>query len=129
MGTRALTIIKDTDSKTLVNLYRQFDGYQDYHGSELKHFLSDLTMVNGFSDRNAPIANGMGCLAAQLIAHLKTEVGLHYIHPTYDTENYVDYVYTIYPTTSADESTISIKVESYGETLFEGLITDYPAKD
>jgi len=40
MGTRALTIVKDFDGKTIMSLYRQSDGYQDCHGKELKEFLA-----------------------------------------------------------------------------------------
>jgi hypothetical protein len=56
------------------------DGYPDGHGQELADFLDGFKIVNGISteDRDFPkVANGMGCLAAQVIAHFKTDTS-HY---------------------------------------------------
>lgn len=77
MGTRSLTIIKDPETKTdLLTIYRQMDGYPAAHGRELKEFLCSRRLVNGLSgqklEEGQVEANGMGCLAAQLVAHLKT---------------------------------------------------------
>lgn len=72
MGTRSLTHIMD-DGKPLVTIYRQFDGYPSGHGQDLADFLEGLTVVNGIGSRERKIANGMGCLAAQLVGHLKAE--------------------------------------------------------
>lgn len=129
MGTRALTTIKNSEGNTLVVLYRQSDGYQDCHGKELKDFLLSKEMVNGISDYSNNIANGIGCLAAQLVANIKTKAGLHYIYPEGVAKNWVDFHYTIYPASSADTPQIKIRVESYGEVLFDGLVSDYEAKD
>jgi hypothetical protein len=41
-------------------------------------------------------ANGMGCLAAQLIAHFKKSVGGFYIHSV-ENGGGVDYEYHVYP--------------------------------
>ena len=139
MGTRAITTIKDNENKTLVVLYRQYDGYQDCHGKELKEFLESKSLVNGISiseytrwlatGRCNSIANGMGCLAAQLIAKVKDGVGLFYIYPEGAADEWVDFSYTVYPTDSTDSSTLSIKVESCGDLMFEGLVSDYEAVD
>ena len=40
-------------------------------------------------------ANGMGCLAAQLVAHFKKSVGGFYIHAITDSVG-VDYEYHVY---------------------------------
>ncbi len=129
MGTRAITTVKDHDNKTLVVLYRQSDGYQDCHGKELKEFLLSKILVNGILEYSGNIANGMGCLAAQLVASLKDEVGLHYIYPEGVADGWVDFSYTIYPTDMSSNSTFSIKVESYGDVLFDGLVSNYEAED
>jgi hypothetical protein len=44
-------------------------------------------------------ANGMGCLAAQLIAHFKKSVGGFYIHSIKDADGDggMDYEYHVYP--------------------------------
>jgi len=71
MGTRSLTYIYDGRSKVLC-MYRQYDGYPTGHGAELADFLKPFRVVNGLgAPSNEKIANGMGCLAAQLVTHFK----------------------------------------------------------
>ena len=74
MGTRCLTHIVKGET-ILCTLYRQMDGYPDGHGDELASFLSGFHVTNGIrADDEATkpkLANGMGCLAAQIIAHFK----------------------------------------------------------
>jgi len=78
MGTRALTFVYDGD-KPIVNLYRQYDGYPTGHGAELAQFLDGFKIVNGIGAEKTRIANGMGCLAAQMVAHFKDSVGGFYM--------------------------------------------------
>lgn len=129
MGTRALTVIKNSAGNELVRLYRQSDGYQDCHGKELKQFLCSKKMVNGIREYSDDIANGVECLAAQLIARLKTRVGLHYLCPTGKDVDFIDFVYTIYPKDQSECPDICIKVESFDEVIFDGLVKDYEPKD
>jgi hypothetical protein len=95
MGTRSLTFVYDGD-KPIVNMYRQFDGYPTGHGQELAEFLLSGKMVNGYSDKDAKQFNGMGCLAAQMIAHFKQSVGGFYIYPVDSTDCWQDYEYHVY---------------------------------
>ena len=99
MGTRSLTHIiqkYDDTSETLVTFYKQFDGYPTGYGLELAEWLSKVTLVNGIGlNADKVIANGMGCLAAQLISHFKTEAGGIYIYPPDSTDCGEEYVYTI----------------------------------
>lgn len=85
MGTRSLTRVIE-DRKTLVCMYRQMDGYPSGHGQELAEFLHGIQMVNGIGKEKPRIANGYSCLAAQLVAHFKTEPGSIYLYPA-DTED------------------------------------------
>ena len=80
MGTRSKTTIFDENGKPLLSFYRQMDGYFEDHGQDLQDFLSEMVVVNGYGT-NTPskAANGMGCLAAQLIAHFKNGIGGIYI--------------------------------------------------
>lgn len=75
MGTRSLTHFEH-NGEILCTVYRQMDGYPEGHGKDLAEFLSGYKIVNGINmedDRVCPkLANGMGCLAAQVIAHFKT---------------------------------------------------------
>lgn len=66
MGTRSLTVLKDDEDVEIAVMYRQYDGYPDGHGQQLAEFI-----------RNAD-HNGMDCLAAQIVAHFKTESGYTY---------------------------------------------------
>lgn len=95
MGTRSLTFVYD-DGEAVMNMYRQFDGYPSGHGAELADFLLSGKLVNGYSDSNAAEFNGMGCLAAQMIANFKKSVGGFYIHPVTATDCGQDYEYHVY---------------------------------
>jgi hypothetical protein len=95
MGTRCLTFVYDGDVP-LINVYRQYDGYPSGHGHELAQFLNSKTLVRGFTDKNSAEANGMGCLAAQLIVQLKHGVGGIYIHAVTSRDCDQDYEYHVY---------------------------------
>lgn len=99
MGTRSLTYVHDDSPKqeVLVCIYQQFDGYPDGVGKALAEFLKPFKMVNGISGEAelGQVANGMGCLAAQLVSHLKDKVGGTYLHPTTETDAGSEYHYHI----------------------------------
>lgn len=95
MGTRCLTFVHYGED-ILINMYRQFDGYPSGHGRELADFLNGFEIVDGFDEVREKIANGMGCLAAQLIAHFKQSVGGFYIEPVNSTDCGQDYEYHVY---------------------------------
>ena len=82
MGTRCLTFVYNDIKQLILNLYRQYDGYPEGHGKELGEFLKGLEITNGISKetKGKRTANGMSCLAAQLVAHFKNSVGGFYIH-------------------------------------------------
>ena len=113
MGTRALTFVYDADNQPFLNLYRQYDGYIEGHGAELAEFLAGKTLVNGYGRESTELANGMGCLAASLVAHFKETVGGFYIHPVTATQCGQDYEYHVYED--------KVIVKGYPETysLFE----------
>ena len=82
MGTRSLTYVYNKNHNKLCCMYRQYDGYPSDHGAELAEFLAPITIVNGISiDTPTKAANGMGCLAAQLITHFKEGIGGIYLEP------------------------------------------------
>lgn len=96
MGTRALTFVYDESKNPVLCLYSQWDGYPSGHGQDLAAFLDSIQLINGFTGKETgPVANGMGCLAALLVSHLKKEVGSYYIvDPGVDHGQ--DYEYHIY---------------------------------
>jgi hypothetical protein len=89
-------------------MYRQMDGYPDGHGKELGDFLKDMKLCNGFGreQETGKWANGMNCLAAQIVAHFKKEIGQFYLYPAEITasECDADYTYEIF-----HDSTILVK--------------------
>jgi len=98
MGTRSLTFVYNETSEALINLYRQYDGYPSGHGAELAQFLSLKKIVNGFNKDTGDLANGMECLAAQIVAYFKVGCGQFYLYPIDSTDCSQDYEYHVYPT-------------------------------
>lgn len=96
MGTRSLTFVYTENNEPIVNMYRQFDGYPSGHGSELAEFLRPLTIVNGLSGDTSHVANGMGCLAAQMVEHFKDGAGGIYLYPVTSRDCWQDYEYHVY---------------------------------
>ena len=137
MGTRCLTFVYDGDLSrpALVNLYRQYDGYPSGHGAELAEFLRQFQAItNGIAmGETRKTANGMGCLAAQLIAHFKQSVGGFYIEPVTATECGQDYEYHVYE----KDGELCVLVKDRGcnmfgltmsetnESLFNGPVTRF----
>ena len=111
MGTRSLTRIiprqegvaydkgHEMPEKSLINIYQQYDGYIEGVGLEYANFLKDIKIVNGLGRERdlGKVANGAHCLAAQLIAHLKTEAGYVYLYPLDTIDVGEEYIYTLYP--------------------------------
>ncbi len=121
MGTRCLTIVYD-HGKPIVNLYRQYDGYPSGHGAELAEFLGQFAAItNGISmGESRKTANGMGCLAAQLVAHFKQSVGGFYIHSVDATECGQDYEYHVYE----KNGEICVQVKDRGCNMFGLTMSD-----
>lgn len=101
MGTRSLTYFFDHDAPNhpVACMYRQMDGYPSGHGQELAEFLDGMTIVNGYGtgDAAGTHANGIGCLAAQVIAHFKNDQGIGgiYLEPSDREQDLEDYVYRV----------------------------------
>lgn len=139
MGTRAKTYIYEND-KPVLCIYRQYDGYPRGHGAELHEFLDKLKLVNGFApgDENklGAIANGVGCLAAQLVREFKDSVGGIYIKPIdTDDHHYIDYIYKLQFKVNWDKHgflldqefnlTIQVFVGDHEEPIFTGGLDDF----
>jgi len=103
MSTRSLTVFKENwefegkkESKKIVAMYRHSDGYPSGHGKDLAEFLKDMVIVSGISfTENRKIANGMGCLAAQVVSNFKSGVGSIYLYPPKSKDVGEEYIYTI----------------------------------
>ena len=125
MGTRSLTYVYDSDEQPIMCMYRQFDGYPTGHGSELAHFLLPFKIVNGHKvdAKMGKVANGMGCLAAQLVANFKTDVGNIYLYsPKLKIDAMQEYEYHI------TENSVKIVLpgwEEPNEVIFEGSYEEF----
>lgn len=112
MGTRSLTFVYDGD-RPIMNMYRQFDGYPSGHGQELCEFLLSGKMTNGIPvGVKEHFFNGMGCLAAQLVANFKKDAGGFYLYPLDATDCWQEYEYHVYED--------KVVVKNPDEVIFDG---------
>jgi len=103
------------------------DGYPSGMGNDLKTFLKPFTIVNGIDLADErKIANGMGCLAAQLIKELKDGAGNIYVYPPGSTDCGEEYIYTIEG--KEDEKITLTCASTYRGILYCGPVSDFDAK-
>ena len=129
MATRSLTIVKESlslSTNELVVIYKQTDGYPEGMGMKLANFLEGYKIINGIPPNPDPkSANGMNCLAAQLVAEFKDEVGEIYLHPSGTRDICEEYIYYIYLGTN---NTLRIRtIQTYlktGSEMSEKVIFD-----
>ena len=119
----------------IINLYRQYDGYPTGHGAELAEFLDGFKIVNGLgSDTPSRIANGMGCLAAQLVSHFKgDEAGQFYLYSPQTVECGQDYEYHVYTKdkelrvriTNRGCNFFGLTMSDTNESIFDGTVAEF----
>ena len=122
MGTRSLTFVYDGETP-IINMYRQYDGYPSGHGAEIAEFLSQFEMGNGIpvgKTFEKKYANGMGCLAAQLVSNFKQEAGQFYLYPTSAVDCGQDYEYHIYQGTEG----LRVRITDRGCNMFGLTMSD-----
>lgn len=142
MGTRSLTFVYDEmygrqrKPKVITNMYRQYDGYPSGHGAELAAFLSQFEMCNGIPVGVPPAkkyANGMGCLAAQMISNFKEGAGQFYIYPADAVDCGQDYEYHVYKKdkevrvriTDRGCNMFGLTMSDKNEALFDGTVAEF----
>ena len=132
MGTRCLTFVydgsnsDDGSAEAIMCIYRQFDGYPSGHGHELAQFLNSKTLVNGYGEQNSMEANGMSCLAAQLVVQLKHGVGGIYIYaPMVGRDHWQDYEYHVYETKVIVKSCATVYDSGHYQVIFEGTWQEF----
>jgi hypothetical protein len=117
MSTRSLTIVQDESLAELCVMYRHSDGYPTGHGDDLAKWLKGFKVVNGLSGQKGKVANGMDCLAAQLVAHFKDGPGGIYLHPSGVRGAGEEYIYFVRP----DHGGVILRVTNgEGKELFIG---------
>ena len=130
MATRAMISIAKREEgvsfsiephKTIVDIYHHWDGYPEGLGVTLASYLDDKKVTNGLSGRNDySVFNGMGCLAASLVAELKDGPGDVYIEPR-DSHGWIEYQYYVWGDYYKD---IWISIFDEGECIFVGKPRD-----
>ena len=142
MSTRALINIVQRQegrsfSKTLpssaihTQIYKHYDGFPERLGVTLASYLKGYDISNGIPHGvQGLIANGIGCLSAQLVSYLKDEPGNIYLRPpgNIDMEDYVYYVWV------KEGARIMISIFNYEEECIyvgdcESLIEKYEYND
>ena len=85
-------------SKTIVDIYHHYDGYPEGLGVTLASYLDDKKITNGLGsgDDRDYYFNGLGCLAASLVAELKDGPGNVYIEDPNRKHGWLDYEYFVW---------------------------------
>ena len=106
-------------------IYHHYDGYPEFLGVALAEFFDGFQVTNGNGPKRS--ANGLGCLSAQLLTHLK--LGKHYNKYEMGPGNvYIDkndgerrgdcdYEYYVW---AAEGKSIWISIFDYNECIFVG---------
>ena len=103
--------------KHMVSIYHHFDGYPEYLGVTLANYLLGTKIVNGLGNDRDTVFNGLGCMAASIIAELKEEAGNVYIENPEHPSAWIDYEYYIWGDVGKD---IWISIFSYDKCIFVG---------
>ena len=113
------------ENTPVVCMYRHYDGYPSGHGVELSEFLTQLEFGMGISGNPElySFANGMGCLAAQMISFFKKSPGGIYIYPVdLDQACWQEYEYHV------TDSSVKVVLNGYeepDEVIFEGSYEEF----
>jgi len=83
-------------NKTIVDIYHHYDGYPEGLGVKLASYLNDYHIVNGAGREGDTLFNGIGCMAASIIAHLKDGPGNVYIEDKDSPHGWLDYNYYVW---------------------------------
>lgn len=138
MGTRSKTsfIEKRGEKLThLVSVYQQYDGYIEGVGHKLASYILDKEICNGIrlGRDTSKLANGFGCLIAQIIRDFKEDVGGLYITIEDDIQEYnyeIIFDSDLYYGNSFNEELdtdkyFSVRVIDWNEqTIFEGRLKE-----
>ena len=127
MATRAMISIarreegvsfSEIPDKTVVEIYHHWDGYPEGLGVKLASYLDDKSIVNGLGgkDNEDIVFNGIGCMAASIVAQLKDGPGNVYIEDR-GSHAWIDYEYFIWGDTDKE---IWISIFEDSECIFVG---------
>ena len=109
-------------NKTIVDIYHHWDGYPEGLGVTLASYLDDMKITNGLGSDNYHVFNGLGCMAASIIEHLKDGPGNVYIEDPERPHTWIDYDYYVW---GDDHKDIWISIfDDSDECIFVGKPRD-----
>lgn len=131
MGTRGTIHVLD-GKKTILSVYRQMDSYPTGLGKEIFDLLKFSKITDGYTiGQQCPdVFNGIGCMAAYLIGHLKlvpygrikNAIGNVYVTDNKDRQEYNYFI-------SAKGEKLNLRVtDSSDKELFSGEMIKFDAK-
>ena len=107
--------------KVMVSIYNHYDGYPEGLGVTLASYLNDKKITNGLGGREDrsyyDYFNGLGCMAASIIEHLKDGPGNIYIEDPDKPHTWIDYDYYVW---GDDGKDIWISIFDGNECIFVG---------
>ena len=103
--------------KTIVDIYHHYDGYPEHLGVKLASYLDGHHVVNGAGRDGDRIFNGIGCMAASIIAELKDCSCNVYIEDPERKHAWLDYEYFVW---ADDYKSIWISIFDGDECIFVG---------
>jgi hypothetical protein len=130
----------DDFEQHVMTMFNMSDSYPSGLGNDLHEFLKGMQITRGISLSRVPdqkTANGMECLAAQLVARFKTGVGGIYIYSPEIVETDAQFIYVLNQAKSKEDLFATADVwmrvfEGYHpkfKMIFDGLAKDYdPAR-
>jgi hypothetical protein len=107
--------------KVMVSIYNHYDGYPEGLGVTLASYLDDKKITNGLGKDRWSCINGLGCMAASIIAELKDEAGNVYIEDPVRPHGWIDYEYYVW---GDDNKDIWISIFDSSECIFVGKPRD-----
>ena len=103
--------------KVMVSIYNHYDGYPEGLGVKLASYLDGWRIVNGMGREDDTLFNGLGCMAASIIAELKDGPGNVYMEDPNKPHTWIDYEYYVW---GDDYKDIWISIFSNNECIFVG---------
>ena len=111
----------DIPEKVMISIYHHWDGYPEGLGVTLASYLDDFKITNGLGRDNDYVFNGLGCMAASIVEHLKDGPGNVYIEDPEHPHTWIDYDYYVW---GDDHKDIWISIFDGDECIFVGKPRD-----
>lgn len=123
----AATVIRD-DAGHALAIVSSEDGMLIPFGRELAEFLAFKTIVDHANNDKLQF-EGMGCLAASLIAHLKKNPGEHVLVHDVGGWDEHEYTYEVKPATGQRPHGTTLTMKHLGTIVFQGTPEEFVERE